>query len=141
MAGVKRMREVRRKVVVILWDPHFPDRPKPSVTAVRNRDGLLPLRARRVLSIVYTDDYDPVAGRAFQRELATGIERLNTATITGSADADRLVLSHPARQVGRRGGPLLRPAGAGRPPRRDRLSLDRQSYVRRAGPSRESAPR
>src|SRR5690606_22462278 len=61
-----------------------------SITAVRNRDGLLPLRARRVLSIVYTDDYDPVAGRSFQRELATGIEQLRTVTITGGADAHRL---------------------------------------------------
>jgi beta-N-acetylhexosaminidase len=61
-----------------------------SITAVRNNDGLLPLRARRVLSIVYTDDYDPVAGRAFQRELASGVEQLSTVTISGSADDDRL---------------------------------------------------
>lgn len=44
-----------------------------SITAVRDRDGLLPLsrdRVRRALSIVYTDDYDPIAGRTFQRTLA-----------------------------------------------------------------------
>ncbi|MBR9989814.1 MAG: hypothetical protein KFH98_08675 [Gemmatimonadetes bacterium] len=61
-----------------------------SITAVRNEDNLLPLRARRVLSIVYTDDYDPVAGRAFQRELAGGVEHLTRASLSGSADARRL---------------------------------------------------
>lgn len=57
-----------------------------SITAVRNSDGLLPLRARRVLSIVYTDDYDPVTGRGFQRRLGAGVEQLSTMTISGSAD-------------------------------------------------------
>ena len=61
-----------------------------SITAVRNRDGLLPLRARRVLSIVYTDDYDPVAGRSLQRALATDIEEFSSVTITGGTDDNRL---------------------------------------------------
>src|SRR5690606_36521452 len=44
-----------------------------SITAARDRDALLPLsadRVRRALSIVYTDDFDPIAGRTFQRTLA-----------------------------------------------------------------------
>ena len=57
-----------------------------SITAVRNNDGLLPLRAQRVLSIVYTDDYDPVVGRAFQRELAAGVEHVSTIMISGNTD-------------------------------------------------------
>jgi beta-N-acetylhexosaminidase len=61
-----------------------------SITAVRNRDALLPLRARRVLSIVYTDDYDPMVGRSFQRALATGIEEFSSVTINGGANDDRL---------------------------------------------------
>ena len=67
-----------------------------SITAVRNSQGLLPLRARRALSIVYTDDYDPVAGRAFQRELAAGMEHLSTITISGSVD-DAALASIAAR--------------------------------------------
>ncbi|HEX2166796.1 MAG TPA: glycoside hydrolase family 3 N-terminal domain-containing protein, partial [Longimicrobiales bacterium] len=61
-----------------------------SITAVRNEDGLLPLRAQRVLSIIYTDDFDPRAGRAFQRELEAGIEELSAVSITGDIDAERL---------------------------------------------------
>jgi beta-N-acetylhexosaminidase len=61
-----------------------------SITVVRNNDGLLPLRARRVLSIVYSDDYDPVVGRAFQRELAAGLEQMTTERIDGRASAERL---------------------------------------------------
>jgi beta-N-acetylhexosaminidase len=62
-----------------------------SITAVRNRDDILPLRgAGRVLSIVYTDDYDPVAGRSFQRALAAGTARLETAQISATTDAARL---------------------------------------------------
>src|SRR5690606_35832070 len=57
-----------------------------SITAARDRDGLLPLtrdRIRRALSIVYTDDYDPLAGRTFQRSLA----RLLPGTRAVSIDA------------------------------------------------------
>ncbi|HEX6135042.1 MAG TPA: glycoside hydrolase family 3 protein [Longimicrobiales bacterium] len=61
-----------------------------SITVVRNQNGLLPLRAQRVLSIIYTDDFDPVAGRAFQRELATGVSELSTVAISGAVDATRL---------------------------------------------------
>ena len=41
-----------------------------SITAVRDRDGLLPIAGDRVISIVYADDYDPYAGRTFQRAIA-----------------------------------------------------------------------
>ncbi|HEX6306758.1 MAG TPA: glycoside hydrolase family 3 protein [Longimicrobiales bacterium] len=61
-----------------------------SITVVRNQQDLLPLRAQRVLSIVYTDDFDPVAGRAFHRELATGVRELSTVSISGAADSARL---------------------------------------------------
>lgn len=61
-----------------------------SITAVRNNDGLLPLRAQRALSIIYSDDFDPIAGRTFQTELATGIRRVDTERIDGRVDAERL---------------------------------------------------
>src|SRR5690606_26341420 len=61
-----------------------------SITAVRNEAGVLPLRARRVLSIVYTDDFDPTTGRSFQRELATGVSELIPVSITGAVDPARL---------------------------------------------------
>jgi M6 family metalloprotease-like protein len=32
--GVRRMRNVRRKLLIILWDPHKPNRPRPSRAAV-----------------------------------------------------------------------------------------------------------
>jgi len=59
-----------------------------SITAVRDRDGLLPLkpeRARRVLSIVYTDDYDPLAGRVFQRALAARLPRVQAVSLDARA--------------------------------------------------------
>lgn len=52
-----------------------------SITLVRDRDRLLPLRperARSVLSIIYTDDVDPFAGRVFQRELRERFDRVRT---------------------------------------------------------------
>ena len=71
-----------------------------SITAVRNSDGLLPLRARSVLSIVYTDDYDPVAGRSFQRALAAGVEDLRTVTLNGNAsDAQLATVAEQAQSV------------------------------------------
>ncbi len=53
-----------------------------SLTLVRDRDDLIPLPAgegRRVLSIIYTDDPDPTAGRSFQRALAAQFPAMETA--------------------------------------------------------------
>jgi beta-N-acetylhexosaminidase len=61
-----------------------------SITAVRNRDGLLPLRGGRVLSIVYTDSYDPFAGRAFQNELRAHLPDVQTLLLDRNADSGRL---------------------------------------------------
>ncbi len=48
-----------------------------SLTLLRDRQRLLPINPgdpdRRVVSMVYTDDYDPWAGRAFQRALSERI--------------------------------------------------------------------
>jgi beta-N-acetylhexosaminidase len=65
-----------------------------SITAVRNRDGLLPLRGGRVLSIVYTDGFDPYAGRSFNRELALHLPGLETMLVDGRADATTLAEMH-----------------------------------------------
>jgi len=68
-----------------------------SITAVRDRDGLLPLsrdRVRRALSIVYTDDYDPLAGRTFQRTLAgllPGTRAVSIDARTTPAELDSLL--------------------------------------------------
>jgi beta-N-acetylhexosaminidase len=62
-----------------------------SITAVRDRDSLLPLRGR-VLSVVYTDDYDPWTGRTLQRELGTLLPGLRTAAFT-----ERVGTDEPAR--------------------------------------------
>lgn len=61
-----------------------------SITAVRNRDGLLPLRARRVLSVVYADSYDPFAGRSFQTELGVHLPDVHTLLLDRHVDAIRL---------------------------------------------------
>ncbi|HSL70305.1 MAG TPA: glycoside hydrolase family 3 N-terminal domain-containing protein, partial [Longimicrobiales bacterium] len=52
-----------------------------SITAVRDRDQLLPLSTERILSIVYADDVDPFAGRTFQRTLSAALPNLRTASI------------------------------------------------------------
>jgi len=61
-----------------------------SITVVRNRTGLLPLRDQRVLSIIYTDDAEPFAGRAFQRALAARLPEVRTALISGISGRERL---------------------------------------------------
>lgn len=59
-----------------------------SITLVRDDGNLVPLRGR-VLSIVYSDDYDPMAGRTFQRELFAGNEQVRTAQLDRrSSEAD-----------------------------------------------------
>jgi len=91
-----------------------------SITAVRNRDSVLPIRSTaRVLSIVYSDDYDPFLGRAFQRQLAAHIPDLRTIALDGSNDVARaarvqamadsadIVLFSPFVRVGARGGIAL----------------------------------
>jgi CubicO group peptidase (beta-lactamase class C family) len=57
-----------------------------SITLVRDRDALIPIRSRRVLSIVYAGDIDPFAGRAFQRALTDALPNLTTATLDPSSE-------------------------------------------------------
>jgi beta-glucosidase-like glycosyl hydrolase/CubicO group peptidase (beta-lactamase class C family) len=61
-----------------------------SITVVRDRDRMLPLLARRVLSIVYADDPDPFAGRVLQRALAERLPGLRTALLDAGASAAEL---------------------------------------------------
>jgi beta-N-acetylhexosaminidase len=61
-----------------------------SITVVRNRKGILPLRDQRVLSIIYTDDAEPFAGRSFQRELALSLPQVSTRLIGGAAGRAQL---------------------------------------------------
>lgn len=61
-----------------------------SITLVRNRKGLLPLRDQRVLSIIYTDDAEPFAGRGFERELAAWLPQVRTALISRATGREQL---------------------------------------------------
>ncbi|MGH7462019.1 MAG: glycoside hydrolase family 3 protein, partial [Longimicrobiales bacterium] len=61
-----------------------------SITAVRDRDRLLPLKAGPVVSIIYTDDYDPFAGRTFQRGLVGAIPDVRPILIDGATSNARL---------------------------------------------------
>jgi beta-N-acetylhexosaminidase len=61
-----------------------------SITAVRDRDKLLPLRGGATVSIVYTDDYDPFAGRTFQRALGLANPAMRPVLIDASVTSVRL---------------------------------------------------
>lgn len=61
-----------------------------SITLVRDERRLVPLAPGRVLSIVYSDDYDPWAGRTLQRTLALEIPGLQTALLDRRSDAAAL---------------------------------------------------
>ncbi len=62
-----------------------------SITAVRDRQKLLPITgAPRVLSIVYSDDADPFAGRVLQRDLAAALPRLRVAQVDSRTDSAAL---------------------------------------------------
>lgn len=61
-----------------------------SITAVRDRDGLLPIRDKRVLSIVFAGDPDPWAGRVFQRMLGDALPELETVTLSISSSPKEL---------------------------------------------------
>jgi beta-N-acetylhexosaminidase len=60
------------------------------MTAVRNDAGLLPLRARSALSIIYTDAFDPLTGRSFNRELEQHVPDVVTVLLDASADESLL---------------------------------------------------
>jgi beta-glucosidase-like glycosyl hydrolase/CubicO group peptidase (beta-lactamase class C family) len=99
-----------------------------SITLVRDRDRLLPvspLRARRVLSIVYTDDVDPFAGRVFNRELASRYGAVRSVLLDRSVhptrldslmsavdSADVVFISSFIRVIDRKGGLAVPPAVA-----------------------------
>jgi beta-N-acetylhexosaminidase len=61
-----------------------------SITAVRDRDRLLPLRGGPTVSIVYTDDYDPFAGRTFQRGLSAANPAVRPVLLDASISTIRL---------------------------------------------------
>jgi len=64
-----------------------------SFTLVRDRDRLIPFRAhgsRRVLSIAYTDDPDPFAGRVFQRGIRARFPGARTSLIDASVHGSEL---------------------------------------------------
>jgi beta-N-acetylhexosaminidase len=61
-----------------------------SITLVRDRDGLVPMKATRVLSVVYTDEHDPWALRTFQRDLAAAVPGTRTALLTAESGAAEL---------------------------------------------------
>ena len=59
-----------------------------AITLVRDRQVLLPVRGGRVLSIVYRDDVEPLAGRAFHSTLAQTLPDLVTTSLRPGAGAD-----------------------------------------------------
>lgn len=61
-----------------------------SITAVRDRDRILPLEPQRVLSIIYADDYDPFTGRAFQQILASALPGMRAMILDATADSARI---------------------------------------------------
>jgi beta-N-acetylhexosaminidase len=64
-----------------------------SITAVRDRDRLLPARPdedRRVLTIIYADDPDPLTGRTFRRAIAARFPRHDSALLDGGTHPDQL---------------------------------------------------
>jgi beta-N-acetylhexosaminidase len=65
-----------------------------AITLVRNVGDTLPLSSGTVLCIIYSDDFDPFMGRAFQGELASRPGAVHTVRLDARADAaqlDRLV--------------------------------------------------
>lgn len=64
-----------------------------SITVPRDRAGLLPidtLGVRRPLSLIYSDEFDPRAGRALHASLGAALPELETATITARTDGAAL---------------------------------------------------
>lgn len=59
-----------------------------SITAVRDRDRLLPLKpGKRIVSIVYAADYDPFTGRTFHNTLALAIPGVRTIMLDAKSDS------------------------------------------------------
>jgi beta-glucosidase-like glycosyl hydrolase/uncharacterized lipoprotein YddW (UPF0748 family) len=64
-----------------------------SITIARDRARLLPVRpdeSRRILTVVYADDPDPLTGRAFRRQLEARFPRHEFALIDGDTQPQRL---------------------------------------------------
>jgi beta-glucosidase-like glycosyl hydrolase/uncharacterized lipoprotein YddW (UPF0748 family) len=64
-----------------------------SITIARDRQRLLPVRPddrRRVLTVVYADDPDPLTGRAFRRQLEARFPRHDFVLIDGNAQPHQL---------------------------------------------------
>jgi beta-N-acetylhexosaminidase len=61
-----------------------------SITAVRDRDGLLPLKNGRVVNILYADDYDPYTGRTFQRALSASYPGSRSLLLDSRVSPSRL---------------------------------------------------
>ncbi len=61
-----------------------------AITLVRDRQALLPVRGRHVLSIVYHDDINVMAGRVFHATLAPAESTLATAVIDAAVSAEQL---------------------------------------------------
>lgn len=64
-----------------------------SITLVRDRAGLVPLPAGRILSITYRDDTEPFAGRAFNAELAARPDGVETVTLEPDAGLEQLAVT------------------------------------------------
>ena len=58
-----------------------------SITLVQDAQQLLPLQGKRVLTVIYTDDYDPTAGRIFSSALRASLREMRTIQLDANADS------------------------------------------------------
>lgn len=89
----RRLVDLERVNDVLATDAHLAlaqEAANRSITLVRDSGNLVPLRAPRVLSVVYSDDYDPWVGRVFQRALADARPGLVTAQLDARSDSASL---------------------------------------------------
>lgn len=66
------------------------DAARRSITVIRDDGGMLPLRGGRLLTILYTADHDPFAGRSFQAALEAAVPGSRTVRLDGRSDGERI---------------------------------------------------
>ncbi len=84
----QRMVDLARVPEVVARPEHLriaQDAADRSITVPRDAQKLLPVRGR-ILSVVYTDDYDPFAGRLFQNALRAGRPGTRTMQLNSTSD-------------------------------------------------------
>ncbi len=89
----RRLVDLERVDDVLATDAHLAlaqEAADRSITLVHDASGLVPLQAQRVLSVAYSDDYDPFAGRTLQRTLFAHNPDVRTVQLDARADDEDL---------------------------------------------------